>query len=129
MLSREAGSFTSRFDTNKPLELMIDGEKFSIKDDEAVTDSKVSWKDLKWNDFYACNGHEALLRALGKARRAAVRIPCVYGNYTHQYGKIEIDRFAIFNRLFMPEPDIDLSGSAAPENRPTKANERPLTRP
>jgi hypothetical protein len=109
MLTQQPDGISYHFDTAKPLELMVDGEKYSIKDDGALATNEVNWRSLTWNEFYASHSYEQMLRALGGARRAAVRIPCRSGNFTHQYSKLELDRFAIFSRVFLPElvPDLN----------------------
>jgi hypothetical protein len=90
------------FDPQKPLQMIVDGQRFTVADKASITEGEADWKDLKWNERYGCHIPEALVRALGKCKKAAVRVPCRAGNYTHDYTALELQRFGIFCAVYMP---------------------------
>lgn len=115
------------FDESKPLQMIVNGTRFTVADKASFTKRKADWSDLKCSESYYCSTPETLIRSLGEARRAAVRVPCLHGGYTHDYMSVELQRFAIFCAAFMPnESDpIRLDKTVAP---PTTENNFRLRR-
>jgi hypothetical protein len=100
-----------RFDGRGKLKFVVDENRFEIKD-QAVTPQITSRLRLK--QYFGCNVPEDLLRQLGSAKKAAVRVPCRDGkSYTHDYSALELKRFEIFARVFMPPlPESATNGLA-----------------
>jgi hypothetical protein len=92
------------FDESKPLEFMVDGERFSFTDKSTVVIRPSYNTELRaYSQSYHCPVNEFLVRKLGDAGRASIRVPTQVGNLDHQFTPLELRRFKLFALNFLPE--------------------------
>src|SRR6185369_8554614 len=80
------------FGGENPLMFMVDGTKFTFENPRASSDGRPDFDGGKWTESYFCGISEELVRSLGKARSAKVRVPCYRGSFDHAFSQTELDR-------------------------------------
>jgi hypothetical protein len=71
-----------------------------------VTQPSYSYDLKNYTQSYQCGVNEFLLRKLGGASRASVRVPTRNGNVDHQYTATELRRFKLFAENVLPTESL-----------------------
>lgn len=82
---------------------MIDGDRVTFADEKAIVLKPEYHYDLKaYSQGYHCKVNEFVVRKLGAATRASIRIPTSGSNLDHQFSALELRRFKLFAQNFLP---------------------------
>jgi hypothetical protein len=103
LLAHDPDAARLALDGSQPLVFLADGVRFVTEDQSAIARERMDYAAAKAVHTYTCNVTEEIVRALGAAKRAAVRVPCKGTPYDHYFNAVELRRFAIFVEVFLPK--------------------------
>jgi hypothetical protein len=90
-----------KFDADGPLQFMVDGQRWTFTNNLASATLERTGEDHLRTSFYAFVS-EPFVRALGACQRASMRVPQKVGNFDYTFTKIELNRFGLFVRAYLP---------------------------
>jgi len=92
-----------KMDPVRPLIFVVDGQRATVDSEYPVTHGFLDVNLGKWVETYSCRVEADFLRSLGTAKRVWLRVPFKGGqNYDRTFSAVELQRFAIFARVYLP---------------------------
>ena len=89
------------FNGHGELQFMLDGQRWTFTNNMAGANFERTTENQLRTSFYTYVS-EPFVRALGSCQRAAIRVPQKLGNFDYTFSKVELNRFSLFVRAYLP---------------------------
>jgi hypothetical protein len=90
-----------KFDSEGTLQFMLDGQRWTFTNNLAGAMFERTSEDRLRTSLYTYVS-EPFVRALAGCQRGAMRVPQKVGNFDYTFTKVELSRFKLFVRTYLP---------------------------